>query len=123
MFCPCALFIVMEKLSQMGNCFLFRLKRSMSSSDRLRVILGRRTRLPLCSPTVISASITFAWKPLHTSLVPLHRPFEGSMFHNKIIGHPIFKWSLCGGNPLIVIEFRNSVGYRWWRSSSVVSKL
>ncbi|XBI84545.1 hypothetical protein VPH35_092836 [Triticum aestivum] len=108
MVCPCALLIVMAKLSLIGNCFLLNLKGNISSSDGQRGIRGRNTLLPACCPSTISASMAFLWKPRTTSLVPLHNPLAGSMFLNSITGQFNFSLSACGGSLLGVRLFRNS---------------
>ncbi|KAI4977841.1 hypothetical protein ZWY2020_014395, partial [Hordeum vulgare] len=42
-----------------GNCFLLKLNGNMSSSEGHNGIRGRKTRIPECCPTTISASIVF----------------------------------------------------------------
>ena len=44
------------------------------------------------------------------SVVPLHILASIFKFFKSIIGAPIFSSSVCKGRPLIVREFKNSVG-------------
>ena len=45
-------------------------------------------------------------------VVPLHNPKFTSVFLNNITNALSFNSNLCNGNPLIFIEFKNSVGYK-----------
>lgn len=62
-------------------------------------------------PVTILASIKFGLNDLHINRVPLHRPDDGSIFRNKMIGQLSFKCSKLGGMPFGVNLLRNSMGY------------
>ena len=54
-------------------------------------------------------------------VVPLHNPELTSIFLNNITNAFSFNSNLCNGNPLIFIEFKNSVGYKLLLRLSVPS--
>ena len=81
---PWALFIVIPKLSLIGNYFLLKLKGSEISSDGDKGILGIKTRFPACCPFTISQSIALSSKAFTISRVPLHSPWWGSRFQRSM---------------------------------------
>jgi hypothetical protein len=58
--CPCALFIVMAKLSLTGNYFLLNWNGNISSSEGRSGIRGKKTRVPECCPSTITVSMVFS---------------------------------------------------------------
>jgi hypothetical protein len=104
---PCALLIVIAKLSLIRNYFLFNLNDSVTSSEGERGIHGRKTRLPACWPLTISASIELLPQPLTTKRVPLQRPLCGSRLRSRITGQFLIL-RIWGGKPLGVVEFKKN---------------
>ena len=55
--CPCDLLIVIANARRTGNCRRFKIKGNLLS-DAVSVMRGINTRLPICDPVMISASMT-----------------------------------------------------------------
>jgi hypothetical protein len=106
--CPCALLMVVAKLSQIGNYFRLNWKGIISLSDEHKDMRGKKTIFLVCCPNTISVSMVFFWNPRIISLVPLQSPFAGSIFLSIMTGQPVFSFNTCGGRPLGVKVLRNS---------------
>lgn len=113
MVCPYDLFIVIEKLSRTGNCFLLRTKGSPSLANVFILILGKKARFPVLLPIKISTSNIFINKPRHNNRVPLHNPYLGSRFRNNVNGAPFLSLEYMVANYLVQLSLRILVGINY----------
>ena len=79
-------------------------------NEGIHEILGMNTELPNLSPVKILALITKVLQFCMINRVPLQRPSLGTISHSNMLGQPILRSSLNGGNLVGLRKFKNSLG-------------
>lgn len=102
---PCALLIVIAKVSLMGNCVPLRSTGSPLTGDVIE-ILHSMTFVDANVPVVILASSTRIPRRVMISRVLLQRPCAGSVLRSRITGAPTLSLHACRGKPGTLIDCR-----------------
>ena len=106
---PWLLFIVMAKAGFIGN-WILTISIGKLLSDGIKESFESKCLSPFRFPVLISTSIKCVPNRVIFIRVPLHKPYLGLMFLNKITGWNNFSCRRCGGTQLRFTVAKNSGG-------------